>query len=99
MTRKGQEGKILYKDFEIVVKGCFDAGTFSSFQLQKVFKKISIGNVDFEKDYIPARDFKDAFYPGRPWNREDLDDKARTHKHRNIKDDDENLSEASMLID
>jgi hypothetical protein len=67
--------------------------------LQKVFKRVSEGLVDISKDFIEARNFKESFYPGRPWTREEYDDKTRSHMYRKNKDDDENLSEASMLID
>ncbi len=55
--------------------------------------------VDISKDFIEARNFKESFYPGRPWKREEFDDKTHSYMYRKMKDDDENLSEASMLID
>jgi hypothetical protein len=67
--------------------------------LQKVFKLVSKQLEDISKDFIEARDFKESFYPGRRWKREEFDDKTHSHMYRKNKDDDENLSEASMLID
>ena len=77
---------------------------FSVFQIRSVFLQNSVGNEHgIEKAYIPLRDFKDRFYPGRKWKADfgELEIRSRVQA---VKDDggqsDDGQSEAaSMLID
>ena len=68
-----------------------------------MFLQNSVGNEHgIEKAYIPLREFKDRFYPGRKWKADfgELEIRSRVQA---VNDDDgqsDNQSEAaSMLID
>lgn len=105
-VRPGNETKILFKDFEkaVVVSGQLN---YSAFQLKSVFNLHCENKQEgIDKSFITLRDFKDLFYPHKPWKGDfttsgpGLTGLMTQQKRKNpADDDDENMSQQSMLID
>ena len=70
----GQSNKISLQDFSKVVQRYCGMNRFSSYQIKLVFRdsaqNIGEGPDAYENAFIKVRDFKDKFYPGRPWEAE-----------------------------
>lgn len=109
-VRPGSETKIMFKDFERAVSVSAGTGHYSAFQLKTVFQVYS-ENQDqgIDKAFISLRDFKDLFYPHRAWQGDyttgnnNASKMATAAKKQNamrgVDDEDEMLSECSMMID
>lgn len=84
--KPGYETKIMLKDFERAVLAATGTTSFSAFQIKSVFMLQAI-NTDFgpDKAYIPLRDFKDLFYPSRPWKADFSSGKAVPAQKRQAK--------------
>ena len=67
-AKPGMETKISLKEFERLVGYCFGNTRFSAFQLKAVFLLHALDlHKGIDKSFIPLRDFKDLYYPGRLW--------------------------------
>ena len=101
--KPGSETKIMLRDFERAVFSA-TGGDLSAFQIRQVFMLQAV-NTEFgpEKAYISLRDFKDLFYPARPWQPQYVMTTAEAESKKNYidngDDQEDNYSEASMLID
>ena len=103
------ESKIFLKDFEKACLAAFSISKFSSFQLKAVFLlHAQDQHRGVELSFISLRDFKDLYYPHRAWKgdyRQGLaDSKTLADKHKKeLKDkqadEEDNISEASMLLE
>lgn len=61
--------KVVFKDFETLIKGMPTGYKYSTQQLRNVFKLYAqtdngFGSLGKGEDYIPTMEFKDKFFPG-----------------------------------
>ena len=96
--------KIFLKDFEKALMNCFSERHFSSFQIKQVFGMHAQDTQrGVDSGFISLRDFKDLYYPHRPW-KSDFSSGANTKpvpaaRPKGENEDEEALSEASMMLD
>ena len=72
LVKPGNETRITFEDFFKAVSQICGANKFSRHSIRSVFKNQAVGVEKADPEtlkgaYIPARDFKDKFYPGRIW--------------------------------
>ena len=106
-SKPGNAGKVTYDDFTKVVCNYCGNSTFSSWQVNRVFQEYAdypkgVSKSEVAKGHIPILRFKDAFYPGRPWKPEYMNEIERQKmlkdkKDAGVKSDD--MSESMKLSD
>ena len=86
----GANDKVTLIDFTKAVQRYCGPSRFSSYQIKFVFqmdaKNIGEGPDALDRAYIPIRDFKDRFYPGRPWAAE-YESKSEVQRRRMMERD------------
>lgn len=114
--KPGEESKIRYDEFARLVQNTYqkknESVPFSQTQLQNVFRNFVRGSgmsESVDEMYIPLKDFKDIFYPGRPTDKDyhrSKKDIERAQKLRSKPEDDsddfdkdDDGSQKSMLLD
>ena len=103
-AKPGSETKIMLRDFERAVFSA-TGGNLSAFQIRQVFMLQAVNTEQGpDKAHISLRDFKDLFFPARPWQPQYVMTTAEAESKKNQnqingEDQDDNYSEASMLID
>jgi len=103
-VKPGSETKIMLRDFERAVFSA-TGGDLSAFQIRQVFMLQAVNTEQGpDKAHISLRDFKDLFFPARPWQPQYVMTTAEAESKKNQnqingEDQDDNYSEASMLID
>lgn len=103
-AKPGSETKIMLRDFERAVFSA-TGGDLSAFQIRQVFMLQAVNTEQGpDKAHISLRDFKDLYFPARPWQPQYVMTTAEAESKKNQnqingEDQDDNYSEASMLID
>ena len=103
-VKPGSETKIMLRDFERAVFSA-TGGDLSAFQIRQVFMLQAVNTEQGpDKAHISLRDFKDLYFPARPWQPQYVMTTAEAESKKNQnqingEDQDDNYSEASMLID
>ena len=88
MAKPGSDAKVYLADFNRAVLSLFGGAKFSNFQIRSVFLQHSIGNeLGAERAFIPLKDFKDRFYPGRKWKADFSDLPTFIQKTERIEND------------
>ena len=100
MAKPGSDAKVYLSDFNRAILSLFGGAKFSNFQIKSVFLQHSIGNeLGADRAFIPLRDFKDRFYPGRKW-KADFTDLPTFAQKTDVVANEDNASEAhSLMID
>jgi hypothetical protein len=88
VPKPGSLSKVSFEDFSRVVLHFCPKNRYSGYQIKFVFKDVctnleNANQVTLEGAYILMKDFKDKFYPGRPWKPE-VDTKAEERRRMAI---------------
>lgn len=104
VAKPGSFSKVSFNDFSRVVLHYCGNTRFSSYQIKFAFKEIcsNLANANqttLEGAYIYMREFKDYFYPGRPWNPDiDTESDERRRMEAIRRDDASSVTSESVAI-